>query len=296
MLIRRFFRVENLLAAIVALVSMPSMAQNSVLSLRWMHDDNVNFTPSSDQVVSDQALQISAQTRFQKRLSPFSDVSLTGRVEYHDCKDIACDHVDLNVAAAYSKKLGLGLQAPRLTFGLSAESQNYEVDLRDVFVNRLSAGISKPVHDRVDLAFKVSVHAHRVKHEQPRSANPAVAFQRNAFDRDFVRAELSSLVYLDSDWSMPIRLALVDGDVVSISRPDPLVLAQAAAADDYSAIQRGTVAYRSEGQARSLAIGINRSLTANSSVSFEYTTQSAETGTNTKYSRHLTSLEYSFRW
>lgn len=293
---RQFFNRSSLLLIVLTCSSFQLNAQDAAISIRLLHDDNVGFAPVSEQATSKGVIRVSGEKTFSKRLGPYSDLNLTGMIDINEYRDYAEDHVDVALLAAYTRKLGLGFKAPRLTVGLLGESRNYEIDLRDIFVTRIAVGISKPVHERVDLAFNVSAETHNARVDQVGSTPTRSQLDRNAFDRDFLVAELSATSYLNSNWTLPISVSLIDGDLVSISRPDPAVLARAAAANDYSEVLPGTIAYLSEGRANSISIGLNRSLTDHSALSFLYTAQSGKTGTDTKYSRDLLSLEYTVRW
>ena len=287
---------KSLLLVLFCLLSLPATAQDSAISVRLLHDDNVGFTPASNELVADNVIRVSGEKTWTKRLSPFSHLSVTGRLDINQYSRYATDHLDIGLHAAYSKKLGLGFQAPRFTIGLLGESRNYEVNLNDVFVSNVSIGISKPINERIDLAFTLTAEMHRAKDDQNSQQQLKSRWRRNAFDRDFVTAELSSLSYLDANWSMPIRVSLIDGDLVSIAKPNPVILAHSLAANDYSAITPGAVAYRSDGRAQAVAIGLNRSLTERSALGFLYTHQSGKAGDQTQYSRDLLSLEYTLNW
>jgi hypothetical protein len=292
----QILKSKSFLLITFCLLSVQSNAQDATISVRLMHDNNVGFTPNFDKSVSDNVIRVGGEKTLAKRLSPFSQVSLTGNLDVNEYSNYACDHIDLSLKASYTKKLGLGFQAPRFTIELLGESRNYAVNLRDIFVSNVSIGLSKPINQRIDLAFKLTAEAHRAKDDQitPKKLKPQ--FNHNAFDRNFVMAELSSLTYLDSNWSMPISVSLVDGDLVSISKPNPAILARSLAANDYSEIKPGSIAYRSDGRAYSVAMGLNRSLTERSALSFLYTVQSGKAGDESKYSRDLLSVEYTVDW
>lgn len=292
----QILKPKSLLLTLLCLLSFQLNAQNSEISVRLLHDNNVGFTPNFDKSVSDSVLRVGGERTWTKRLSPFSQVSVTGLLDINEYRNYACDHIDIGLQAAYIRKLGLGLQAPRLIFGLLGESRNYDVNLRDVFVSNVSIGLSKPISERIDLAFNLSAETHRVKEDQTTPKALKSQLSQNAFDRDFMIAELSSLTYLDSNWSMPISISVIDGDLVSISRPNRTILAGSLAANDYSEIMPGAIAYRSEGRANSIAIGLNRSLTDRSALRFLYTHQSGEASDETKYSRDLLSFEYNVNW
>jgi hypothetical protein len=287
---------ESVLLITFCLLSFQLNAQDSAISVALLHDSNVGFTPSSDSIVSANVISISFEKTLTKRLGPFSHLSLTGNLDVNEYNNYARDHINVGLQATYTRKLGLGFQTPRLTIGISGESKNYEINVDDIFVSSLTVGLSKPINQRIDLALNLRAERHRAKDDQITPERLQSQLSGNVFDRDFFSAELSSITYLDSNWSMPISISYVDGDLVSISKPNSSILARASAANNYSDIRPGAIAYRSDGHAYSVAIGLDRPLTEHSALSFLVTRQSGKAGNESKYSRHLLSLEYTFNW
>lgn len=287
---------ESLLLITICLLSFQSNAQDSAISLVLLHDSNVGFTPNSDRIVSANSIRVSGEKTLTKRLSPFSHLSLTGSLDINKFNNYARDHIDLGLYATYTRKLGLGFQTPRLTIGISGESRNYQVNVDDAFVSSLTIGLSKPINQRIDFALNLRAERHHAKDDQITPEQLQSPLRGNVFDRDFISAELSSITYLDSNWSMPMSISFIDGDLVSISKPNLPILARASAANDYSDIRSDAIAYRSDGHAYSVAIGLNRLLTEHTALSFLVTRQSGKAGNESKYSRHLLSLEYSVNW
>jgi hypothetical protein len=287
---------ESVLLIAICLLPFQSNAQDAAISVRLLHDSNVGFTPNSDKIVSANVIRISGEKTLTKRLSPFSHLSLTGSLEVNEYNNYARDNIDAGLRAIYTRKLGLGFQTPRLTIGVSGESRNYEVNVDDVFVSSLTIGLSKPINRRIDLAFNLTAEKHRANDDQITPEQLQSPLRGNALDRDFIIAELSSITYLDSNWSMPMSASFIDGDLVSISKPNSSILSRASAANDYSDVRSDAIVYRSDGHAYSVAIGLDRLLTEHSALSFLVTRQSGKAGNESKYSRHLLSLEYTVNW
>ncbi len=295
-LIQMMSFIKYFLATLLLLFSLSANAQDASVSVGLIDDSNVGFTPNSSEVVSASLLRVAGEKAFSKRLSPFSQIRVSGSLELSDYNNYPLDHINIGLRAAYNRKLGLGFKAPRMSIALAGESRNYDVNLRDVFVSTVSLGLSKPISERIDLALTLSAERHRANEDQPTPEELRSTLVGNAYDLDFVVAQISSITHLDSNWSMPISLSLIDGDLISISSPNRAILARASAVNDYSEIRPDTVAYRSDGRANMVSVGLNRSLTEHTALNFLYSYQSGRAGVESKYSRDLFSLEYTINW
>lgn len=272
-------------------------ATNS-LAISALYIDNIGLANLKEDQISDAVIEIEGHRTYRKPLGLSEAFFYGANINIRDYYDYPCDRIRFGAQLGYEKKLGLGFDKPRLSIAWSGSRNIYRVDSLNGYSTEVSARLSKPVNERVDVAIALAKNWENPDNSPNTFGLPesAQGIASDALNQRTLNLTASAEYYVNQYWSIPVTLSYLDGDLASIARgrQSNLVYADAVANDE--GLGPDWFVYRSAGHAWSANFAASRVLKDGSLLNVEFEYNEANVRGNMKYDRHRIAISWLKNW
>jgi len=232
-----------------------------------VYNDNVNNGAVADQKKSDTSASIQLNLGQIFALDDDAALSLAGTLAAQKFNHYeGLDNTSAGVLANYSRKLGLGRDAPRLSMSASAAHADYRNSVRDGWAYQSNIGISKYLSERWQARLTYIVY----KFDSDSSTAEVPNLSGAAFDQIAHSVAVDTTYFYDSSTALLAGYSRRSGDVTATTRPGRDIYRVSSAIEEDDVFGEDFYAYKLRAITHDVYVGLSESVGDHSSVNLRY--------------------------